>query len=184
MIKAFIITGVATLSLELSALALAQESSGPANVSQVPPANVSDPVEFATKASIGNVFEVKTSALALARTKNKKVAALARVMVEDHPKGETQLQSAAKAQDSLSPPVELDAVTQDKYNQLEKATGPAFDELYVKLQTEAHVEAVALFSGFAEEGPAGPLKDFAKETLPTLRTHYAMVKVVAATPSI
>jgi len=46
----------------------------------------------------------------------------------------------------------------------------------VKLQTQAHVEAVALFSDYAQNGPSGPLKAFATKTLPELKTHSAMVQ--------
>jgi putative membrane protein len=40
------------------------------------------------------------------------------------------------------------------------------------MQTEVHVDAVALFSGYIANGAAGPLNDFATQTLPTLKMHY------------
>jgi putative membrane protein len=55
---------------------------------------------------------------------------------------------------------------------LNAASGADFDKLYVQLQTQAHYDAVGLFAGYSQNGTAGPLKDFATTTLPTLKMHY------------
>ena len=46
------------------------------------------------------------------------------------------------------------------------------------MQTAAHADAVALFSGYATNGAEGALKDFAAQTLPTLKTHYEHVMML------
>ena len=53
--------------------------------------------------------------------------------------------------------------------------GADFDALYVKIQTDAHIAAVGLYAGYAQNGQAGAIKDHATKTLPTLKMHYDMV---------
>jgi len=43
--------------------------------------------------------------------------------------------------------------------------------MYVKMQQDAHKEAVALFSKYAKNGANAALKSFAQHTLPTLQEH-------------
>jgi putative membrane protein len=48
------------------------------------------------------------------------------------------------------------------------------------MQTDAHKQAVALFSAYANSGDDPALKEFAKATLPTLKMHEKLVKNLAA----
>ena len=63
---------------------------------------------------------------------------------------------------------------------VDRTSGADFDKLYVQMQTDAHVDAVGLFSGYAAGGAAGALKDFATQTLPTLKMHYEHVLALKA----
>jgi putative membrane protein len=177
MLKHLLTAGVIIAASSLTP-AYAQDSSAAPSAEPVQSAAVTDPQGFASKAGVANLFEVETSALAAARSKDADITAFAQQMVEDHSKAGAELQMAAKKQGLPPLPDKLDAAKQAQYQQLDKATGVAFDQLYVKLQTEAHVEAVALFSGYADKGPAGPLRDFAVANLPMLKVHYAMVQVL------
>ncbi|MDC9825169.1 DUF4142 domain-containing protein [Devosia sp. ZB163] len=51
-----------------------------------------------------------------------------------------------------------------------------FDTLYLDIQAQAHMEAIALFRTFAGSGDDQTLVGIAKEALPTLETHMAHVK--------
>ena len=154
-------------------LALAAGSSSyPSSAEQIQPAEISDPQEFTTKAAGAGAFEIQSSQLALTKTQNADIKAFAQMMIDDHTKAATDLEAAATAQGKLTVPAGLDADSAAKLQKLQAAGAGDFDGLYVQMQTDAHVDAVALFSGFAQNGPSGPLKDFAAQTLPTLQMHY------------
>ena len=46
-----------------------------------------------------------------------------------------------------------------------------FDKTYAKQQVKAHERAVELFDDYAEEGDNAALKQFAANTLPTIKQH-------------
>jgi len=144
----------------------------PSSADRIQPAAVSDPQDFATKASTAGMFEIQSSQLALSKSQNSDIKAFAKMMVDDHTKAADQLKAAAAAQGKVNVPDALDKPKADKLAQLSNASGADFDKLYVQLQTDAHVEAVALFTGYGANGPAGQLKDFATSTAPTLKMHY------------
>ncbi|WP_292142361.1 DUF4142 domain-containing protein, partial [Mesorhizobium sp.] len=68
---------------------------------------------------------------------------------------------------------------QQMLGELKSASGKAFDQKYIKMQTDAHKEAVALFSTYAKSGDDPAMKEFAKKTLPTLKMHEKHVKELA-----
>lgn len=160
----------------LAGPAMAQDmTSYPSSPDLIQPASVSDPQEFATKAGSAGLFEVQSSQLALTKSQNADIKAFAQMMVTDHTKAGEALKAAAGEQQGISVPTDMDAASKDKFAKLNEASGADFDKLYVAMQTDAHIEAVGLFAGYAANGAAGPLKDFATQTLPTLKTHYKHV---------
>ncbi|WP_309145402.1 DUF4142 domain-containing protein [Mesorhizobium sp. Mes31] len=65
-------------------------------------------------------------------------------------------------------------------DQLKALDGDAFQAKYITLQTEAHKQAVAMFSTYARSDDDPALKEFAKKTLETLEMHEMHLKDVAA----
>jgi putative membrane protein len=65
-------------------------------------------------------------------------------------------------------------------DQLQAAKGKDFDTLYLDMQVQAHLEAIALFRTYAGSGDDQTVVGFAKETLPSLETHLSHVKMVVA----
>jgi putative membrane protein len=159
-----------------SGAALAQEggSSYPSSPDQIQPATVTDPQEFTTKGAAANDFEIQSSQLALTKSQNADIKAFAQMMIDDHTKAGEAMKTAAASQNTMLPTAQ-DADAASKLTQLQGASGADFDKLYVKMQTDAHVQAVGLFSGYSQSGPDGQLKDFATQTLPTLKMHYEHV---------
>ncbi len=163
----------------LAGTALAQDMpSYPASPDQIQPATVTDPQEFATKAGAAGLFEIQTSQLALTKSQNADIKAFAQMMVTDHTKAGEALKAAAGGQQGISVPTDMDKDGQDKFAALNNASGADFDKLYIQMQTAAHADAVALFSGYATNGSVGALKDFAAQTLPTLKMHYDHVMML------
>jgi putative membrane protein len=165
----------AVLALALSGgVAFAQTTTTPpASADQIGPAGVTAPQDFATKAGGAGMFEIQSSQLALQKSQNDDIKAFAQKMVDDHTKAADELKTAAQT-DGVTVPDEMDANSQENLQKLQGASGADFDSLYVQLQTQAHIDAVALFAGYSASGQAGALKDFATKTLPTLKDHYNM----------
>src|SRR5690606_16864562 len=108
--------------------------------------------EFVTKASVANMFEVDSSKLALEKTENDDVKAFAAQMVKDHTNTGEKLEKTLKSSNSAIKPAEkLDEKHQDLMNTLKKASDQEFDNAYIRIQTDAHKEAVTLFSDYAEK---------------------------------
>lgn len=77
---------------------------------------------------------------------------------------------------NITVPPSLDAEHANKLAELKDAPDDRFDALYVEMQTEAHQQAVELFTQYSESGPEGAIKIFAAETLPTLQKHFDEVQ--------
>ncbi|MBV8939289.1 MAG: DUF4142 domain-containing protein [Alphaproteobacteria bacterium] len=137
---------------------------------------------FVEKASVGNQFEIMTSQLALEKSQNAEVKRFAQQMIDDHTRADDQLKTIlpnthvdpAVASDSL------DDAHQEIFDRLEAASGSNFDREYIKEQTKAHKETVAMFGNYARHGKDTPLKHFAAQTLPTLQQHLRHVEKLKA----
>ena len=133
--------------------------------------------KFVDNAAIGGMFEVKSSEVALQKGHGKDVKSFAHMMIHDHGAANKKLVAIA-AKQHLSIPGELDAKHQGDLDTLRKTKG-AFDPAYIQIQRKAHDEAVMLFSNYAQDGKDKALKNFAKETLPTLKMHKQKISSIA-----
>jgi predicted outer membrane protein len=104
------------------------------------------------------------------------VMEFAQQMVDDHSKAGDEMKTAATAA-GVTLPADMTATDKAKITDLNGATD--FQTAYVDAQVKAHDDAVALFQSFAENGPDGPLKDFATKTLPTLQQHQSAIHAIA-----
>ena len=129
---------------------------------------------FVTQAAQGGMAEVQAAHMALQKSKNPAVDAFAQRMVADHGKANTQLMTIAKAQ-GLTPPMHIDQMDQSMADKMSSLSGKAFDDAYLKGQVVAHKRTIALFVKESGGGSNPQIVSFAKQTLPTLKMHYAMV---------
>jgi putative membrane protein len=137
--------------------------------------------DFVTKASIANEFEIESSRLALEKSQDREIKGFAQEMIDDHTKAGDKLKDALKA--SASHPqaaTKLDEATQQKMTRLESLSTDDFNNTYVSMQLDAHKEAVGLFGNYASNGDDKDLKNFASETLPTLKDHLEHVQKLKA----
>jgi putative membrane protein len=116
--------------------------------------------------------------LAQTKAKSDDVKGFAKHMVDDHTAAGEKLKAIAQA-DGVSPPDNLDAKDQKQLEALQKLNGAAFDHRYIQDQSAAHKEAVALFEKEAKSGSNAQLKQFAVDTLPTLKQHLTDVEGLA-----
>jgi putative membrane protein len=99
------------------------------------------------------------------------------MMMDDHTKVADQLKSTLSTANvnSSTVPTTLDAKHQKIEDKLDSALPENFDKDYIKAQSKAHVEAIALFKSYADKGDNAALKTFAQQTLPTLEKHKSEV---------
>lgn len=127
---------------------------------------------FVSNAAIANMYEIEAARMALQRSNNARVKAIAQTIVDDHTKAGADLRAAASG---MTLPTALDERHKGLIDNLRGASNENFDRVYLEQQQAAHREAVDLFSGYADGGDNASLKAFAAKTLPALRSHLEMV---------
>jgi putative membrane protein len=133
-------------------------SAGPASAGK-------DEVDFVTRASIGHLFAIAESQLAIDRAANPKVKAFAQALIEDHRKAETGLESAAGGS-GAAPSTALDADHQAHLTALRGKSGADFDKAYVADQVEIHSNTLTLYADYMLLGDDAKLKAFAIRMIP------------------
>lgn len=141
------------------------------------PMMVMDTPTFLKVVLSSNQFEIDSSELAKAKDQDAGIVSLADMIITDHTKAGQKLE--ALLADSPNKPegeAELSPKHQKMLSQLEAVEGEEFKTLYLDIQAQAHMEAVALFRTYAGSGDDQAIVGFAKETLPALETHLQHVK--------
>lgn len=101
--------------------------------------------QFLTKASQGNLDEIKLSELAVTKASNPQVKAFARKMVADHKALGMKMKPFADAW-ALTPPSGLDSDHQAIYDKLSGLSGADFDKEYMNAMEKDHHETLDLFN--------------------------------------
>jgi putative membrane protein len=164
-------TFVATPALAQTGAAPAGNPPAGAAATATPASNVST-ADFVKQAANSNMFEIQSSELALDKTQDSRVRDFAQRMVQDHTQAGDKMKAAAQGQ---AIPTSLDQEHAQMLQQLQQASGNDFNRSYVQMQFDGHQKAVALFDGYAQSGDNPQLKQFAQQTVPTLREHLQMI---------
>jgi putative membrane protein len=136
--------------------------------------------QFVAAAVPSNLFEIRSSELALQHATTAPVQQFAQQMIADHTAAGERLQAVlAQSGSTAAPPMSLDPPHQAMMTQLENASAETFDTTYVNLQLQAHEQAVLLFSSYASSGDDPALRAFAAETLPVLQHHLSEILALA-----
>jgi putative membrane protein len=138
--------------------------------------------DFVQNVVNATAFEVQSSQLAPQHAHAQNVKTFATRMVRDHTAAAAQLTALLPSLNITAPQPSMDTAMQSQIDSLRNANGEAFDTAYTAAQLTAHQQAVALFENYASTAAAGPLKDWANTTLPTLREHLTMAQALQ-TPS-
>ena len=133
------------------------------------------PTDYVKAAGAGDMYEIQSSKLVLATTRDAKVQSFADMMVKHHTKSTADVKAAAKRDRvAVAPPV-LNAEQAGMIAELRAATGPARDTAYVTQQKMAHDKALALHSSYASGGTAPALKATAAKIVPVVQSHIDML---------
>lgn len=128
------------------------------------------PNSFATKAAIGNMMEVESSALMIKRTENRDIQQLATIMVKDHSMAKKELQAIALKEQIALPQV-LPTEKKNILSNLDSLKEDERNQYYAELMVKEHEEAVALFKTVGKNEKNAALAKFANSKLPTLEHH-------------
>lgn len=140
--------------------------------------------DFVNKASIANEFEIESSKLALEKSQSNDVKKFAQTMIDQHTKTGQVLEKTLESSKSKAQATEeLDDKHQKMLDKLQSASSKNFDSQYIAMQKDAHKDAVNLFSSYSKHGKDTALKNFAADTLPTLKEHLKHVETLKSTAS-
>lgn len=132
---------------------------------------------FIEKARAGNAFEVESSKLAEKKATQPSLKTFARLMIDDHTRADQRLTKlASDLGHSTDAPVKVEPRQQRQLEELAAASGNEFDQAYAQAQLEAHQMSVEMYQSYAETGTDERLREFAKETLPTLQGHLKQIQ--------
>jgi len=130
---------------------------------------------FIEHAAEGGRMEVALGRLAADHASNSDVKSFGQMMVTDHSKANSELESLAQ-QKGVTLPAEK---TDSKQNQLSKLSGDQFDRRYVAMMLSDHQKDVAEFEKMSRSASDPDVKSFAAKTLPTLQMHLDRVKMLS-----
>ncbi len=158
--------GAAILPVSIADEAQAQRARGPSWATR----------NYVMKAGSSDLYEIRSSEIALRRTRRAEVRELAQMLLRDHRRTTAEVTAAARADGvPVRPPI-LEAAQRNMIRQLER-TGPAmFDRVYLGQQFTAHNRALMLHRNYARRGDARALRRMASGAVPVIEGHIAHVR--------
>lgn len=133
---------------------------------------------FVKKAAQGGLAEVELGQLATQKASSEEVKKFGQRMVDDHSKANEQLKQVA-AEKNIDVPQQLDAKDKATKARLEKLSGEQFDRAYMKYMVRDHQKDVAEFERESSIAKDPAIKNFAQQTLPTLKDHLKEAERIA-----
>lgn len=134
---------------------------------------------YVPNAAMGDMYEIQAADIALERSQNAQVKALAQMIKADHTAAAAALKAAAaQAAPDVSLPTELDQRRKGLIDNLRSASAASFDKTYVDQQVAAHEEAVTLHRGFSDKTDAPALAEHARAVLPKIEAHLQRAKAL------
>jgi len=134
--------------------------------------------QFIKKAAAGGLAEVELGKLASEKAESPDVKQFGQRMVDDHTKANDQLKQVA-SEKGVTVPEKLNAKDAATKARLEKLSGKAFDRAYMSDMVTDHTKDVSEFRMESKNAKDPDVKNFASQTLPTLKDHLKEAKSIA-----
>ncbi|HYJ62421.1 MAG TPA: DUF4142 domain-containing protein [Parafilimonas sp.] len=135
--------------------------------------------DWAAKVANANMTEIELSKVAQDKATSDRLKNFASMMVTDHTKAGDQLKQLA-ATKNITLPANLDSKSQKKLDDLNKEkTGKDFDKAYQNDMLDDHKDAVDVFQKGSTNLKDADLKNFAGQTLATIRMHQDSIRAIA-----
>lgn len=134
--------------------------------------------DYVKMAADGDLYEIRSSEIALQKSKRPDVKDFARQMIADHTTTSKSLMAALSNKDrKITTPLTMMSASNDaKVTLLKKAPKASFDDLYLQQQAQAHQNAWALHKGYASDGTDPALMQVASTAVPIIERHLAHAK--------
>lgn len=129
---------------------------------------------FASEAARGGMLEVQLADLALQKSDDADVKSFAQRMKKDHTAANDKLKDIVGSNQQL--PVNLSAEEQEQVSSLQSKSGDDFDKAYADMMVQDHQKDVSEFENAVNSAPTQELRQFASQTLPTLKEHLKLAQ--------
>ena len=129
--------------------------------------------EFLRAAASLDLFEIRSSELALTRARNPRIREFARMMIAGHRGTAAQLSLAGRRLGLLPTPSLL---PREQAMLEELARSADFDSAYRGQQIRAHTAAITLHGSYAARGASPTLRPVAANALPIVRRHLEILR--------
>jgi putative membrane protein len=133
--------------------------------------------KFLQEAIRGNAAEVKMGELAKAQGQSKDVRDYGQMLIDDHSKANQKAMAVAKSM-NVTAPAEPTAKQKQEHDAMAKMSGSQFDSMFINHMVQDHQEDIGKYTAQAQSGDSSKVTDYAKETLPTLRSHLSKAQSI------
>jgi putative membrane protein len=131
---------------------------------------------YVGKAGAGDLYEIRSSEIAVQRTRDPRVRALARMLITDHNRSTQQVLAAARASGLRPGPAMLEPAQRGMIGELQRAPAARFDRVYLAQQITAHQQALNLHGRYARTGDLPALRRVAAGIVPVVQGHLAQAR--------
>ena len=138
-----------------------------------PTAEVPSSAEYVATASSIDLFAIRSAELALTRSRNERIRAVARAIIADHRGTSGQLSFGGRRL-NLLPRATMQPLHRRLMDELTLAVN--FDPAWIERQTSVHRAAVELHAIYAARGQSPTLRPVAAAALPTERRHLERLR--------
>ena len=152
-------------SLSLSACSTMMDPNGSTRRTELTP-RIAQP--YVAMAASSDMFEIRTSQLALQRSQNPMIRMHSEMMIRDHTNTTAQLAIAARSA-GLGVPTAMMPMHEAMLDQLTRSSN--FEGTYKQQQLVSHQQALALHSNYAARGDNPALRSVAANAVPVVRGH-------------
>ena len=135
-------------------------------------------IDFVTRASIGNLFAIAESQLAVDRTDSPDVKGFAQQLVADHEKAKAALAAAAEGSGATAAAT-LDGDHQARVTALQSKSGADFDKTYIADQGEIHSNTLTLYADYMLLGDNARLKALAIKMIPITQAQLSKAQALS-----
>lgn len=136
---------------------------------------------YVPNAAEGDMYEIMAADLALERSQNAQVKALATLIKTDHLAASNTMKALLpQAAPGVALPTELDERRQGLLDNLRSASAENFDRTWIDQQIAAHNEALTLHRGFSDNADAPPLAQHARAVVPKIEAHLRQAEAIKA----
>jgi putative membrane protein len=128
---------------------------------------------FIREAGSGGLFEVDSGQKAVDKATDNQVKTIGQRMIDDHTRLNKELTDFASSKGYNETPT-ISGKENGMLERLDKANGADFDREYIKIGLDDHRKDLAKFEHEASSAHDRDLRNWAGQTVPTLREHLTM----------